>query len=106
MVTITGSPELRAAYALYERRPQIDAPPASHIEFLIDRSGDIRARWRPGYQMAEVDELIARIEAHYYRAIEFDSMDDFALGPRVKQAVLANYVVDHDGGNGTFLIPR
>jgi putative copper export protein/mono/diheme cytochrome c family protein len=48
VVTVTQSPEIRAAYALYERRPQVDTPPAPHIEFLIDRSGDIRARWRPG----------------------------------------------------------
>ncbi len=48
VVTVTQSPEIRAAYALYERRPQIDTPPAPHIEFLIDRGGDIRGRWRPG----------------------------------------------------------
>jgi putative copper export protein/mono/diheme cytochrome c family protein len=48
VVTVTQSPEIRATYALYERRPQIDTPSAPHIEFLIDRGGDIRARWRPG----------------------------------------------------------
>jgi hypothetical protein len=50
--------------------------------------------------------LIARIEAHYYSAMEFDSMDEFALGPRVKQAVLDNYRIDHEDDNGTFLVPR
>jgi hypothetical protein len=50
VVTITQSPEIRTAYALYERRPQVETAPASHIEFLIDRAGDIRARWRPGDQ--------------------------------------------------------
>jgi putative copper resistance protein D len=48
VVTVTQSPAIRAAYALYERRPQIETPPAMQIEFLIDRGGDIRARWRPG----------------------------------------------------------
>jgi putative copper resistance protein D len=48
LVTVTQSPAIRAAYALYERRPQVETPPVPHIEFLIDRDGDIRARWRPG----------------------------------------------------------
>ncbi|HWE74571.1 MAG TPA: copper homeostasis membrane protein CopD [Stellaceae bacterium] len=48
VVTVAQSPAIRAAYALYERRPQVETPTAPHIEFLIDRGGDIRARWRPG----------------------------------------------------------
>ncbi|HEX4192183.1 MAG TPA: copper homeostasis membrane protein CopD [Stellaceae bacterium] len=48
VVTVAQSPAIRAAYALYERRPQIETSPAPQIEFLIDRGGDIRARWRPG----------------------------------------------------------
>jgi putative copper resistance protein D len=48
VVTVMQSPAIRAAYALYERRPQVETPPAPHLEFLIDRSGEIRARWRPG----------------------------------------------------------
>lgn len=49
VVTISDSPDIRQVYALYEHRPQIeDEPPAAHIEFLIDRNGYIRARWRPG----------------------------------------------------------
>ena len=48
-IVLTDTPELRDAYALYDRRPQIeDAAPAAHIEFLIDRNDYIRARWRPG----------------------------------------------------------
>jgi putative copper resistance protein D len=49
VATITDAPAIRDAYALYERRPQIeDEAPAPHIEFLIDRDGYVRARWRPG----------------------------------------------------------
>jgi len=48
VLAVTRSPDIRAVYALYERRPQIDGAPAPHVEFLIDRVGDIRARWRPG----------------------------------------------------------
>ena len=49
VVAMTDAPSVRDAYALYERRPQIaELPPAPHIEFLIDRTGAIRARWRPG----------------------------------------------------------
>lgn len=50
--------------------------------------------------------LIGLIAARRYRAMEFDSMDDFALGPRVKEAVLANYRVDHESDAGIFLVPR
>jgi putative copper export protein/mono/diheme cytochrome c family protein len=49
VVTMTDAPAIRDAYALYERRPQLeDEAPAAHLEFLIDRDGYIRARWRPG----------------------------------------------------------
>src|SRR5580698_410666 len=44
--------------------------------------------------------LIRLIVGRRYRAMEFDSMDDFALGPRVKQAVLASYRVDHESDDG------
>jgi hypothetical protein len=50
--------------------------------------------------------LIRLIASRRYRAMEFDSMDDFALGPRVKDAVLANYRIDHEDDSGTFLLPR
>jgi hypothetical protein len=50
--------------------------------------------------------LVGEIEARRFTAMEFDSMDDFALGPRVKRAVLANYRVDHQDDSGTFLVPR
>jgi hypothetical protein len=50
--------------------------------------------------------LIGEIEARRFTAMEFDSLDDFALGPRVKRAVLANYRVDHEDDGGVFLAPR
>ena len=43
---VTADPEVPAAYALFERRKHRAA--ASHVEFLIDRSGRLRARWQPG----------------------------------------------------------
>lgn len=48
VVTVMQSPDIRSVYALYERRPQLETSPAPHVEFLIDRAGHIRARWRPG----------------------------------------------------------
>jgi putative copper resistance protein D len=68
VVAITQSPDIRAAYALYERRPQIDIAPAPHIEFLIDRADHIRARWRPGdtpdwTQLAALEREIAALTA-------------------------------------------
>lgn len=50
--------------------------------------------------------LVGEIEARRFTAMEFDSMDDFALGPRVKRAVLANYRVDHEDDGGVFLVRR
>jgi len=46
----------------------VPVPPAASVEQAISLARDTagrfyRARWRPGYQIAEVDELIARIEA-------------------------------------------
>jgi hypothetical protein len=50
--------------------------------------------------------LIRRVEARYYAAVEFDSLADFALGPRVRKAFDRFYRVDHADDNGTFLVPR
>ncbi len=56
---------------------------------------------------ARSDETLVRlVEARRFRAVEFDSMDDFALGPRVKDAFARNYRVDHEDDNGVFLVPR
>ncbi len=56
---------------------------------------------------ARSDEALVRlVDARYFRAVEFDSMDDFALGPRVKDAFARNYRVDHEDDEGVFLVPR
>jgi hypothetical protein len=52
------------------------------------------------------NELIDRIAIRRYAVIEFDSLDDFALTPRVKQALLHAYRVDHADDEGVFLVPR
>jgi hypothetical protein len=66
VVTITHSADIRSAYALYERRPQLETLPAPHIEFLIDGAGMIRARWRPGdmpdwTQLAALEREVAAL---------------------------------------------
>src|SRR5262249_31453006 len=50
--------------------------------------------------------LIREIEAHRYTAVQFDSLSDFALGPRGRRAFDRFYRVDHAGDNGAFLVPR
>ena len=50
--------------------------------------------------------LVRLIDAHYFRAIGFDTLDDFALGKSVRQAVMRAYRVDHSDENGVFLLPR
>jgi hypothetical protein len=52
------------------------------------------------------DDLIRAIESHAFATLEFDTLNPFALGPRVKAAVLANYRVDHADDDGVFLVPR
>jgi hypothetical protein len=52
------------------------------------------------------DALVRLIEGRRFRAVQFDSMDEFALGPRVKDAFARNYRVDHEDDDGVFLVPR
>ncbi len=52
------------------------------------------------------DDLIRLIERRHYAALEFDSLTDFALGPRVRKALLGSYRIDHEDENGVFLVPR
>jgi hypothetical protein len=52
------------------------------------------------------DVLVRLVDARYFRAVEFDSMDEFALGARVKQAFVRNYRIDHEDDEGVFLVPR
>jgi len=51
-------------------------------------------------------DLIRVIEGHHYAALEFDSLTDFALGSRVRKALLTSYRIDHEDENGVFLVPR
>lgn len=52
------------------------------------------------------DALVALIAGRRFGAVEFDSLDDFALTPRVKTALLANYRIDHEDDSGVFLVRR
>ena len=52
------------------------------------------------------DRLLRLIEARHYSVVEFDSLSDFALGPRVRRAFDRFYRVDHADENGVFLVPR
>ena len=51
-------------------------------------------------------DLIRRIEAHDFSVMEFDTLEPFALGPRVKAAVLKTYRIDHTNDEGVFFVPR
>ena len=51
-------------------------------------------------------DLIRQIEARAFSVMEFDTLEPFALGPRVKAAVLKNYQIAHSGDDGVFLVPR
>ena len=52
------------------------------------------------------NDLIRLIEGRRYAALEFDSLTDFALGPRVRKALAGSYRIDHEDENGVFLVPR
>jgi hypothetical protein len=52
------------------------------------------------------DALIQLISAKHYGAMEFDSLDEFALTPRAKLSLLNSYRVDHANDEGVFLVPR
>ena len=52
------------------------------------------------------DDLIRLIEGRHYAALEFDSLTDFALGARVRKALLGSYRIDHQDETGVFLVPR
>ncbi|MEI9929120.1 MAG: glycosyltransferase family 39 protein [Rhizomicrobium sp.] len=51
------------------------------------------------------DMLVHTLNDRRYAIIEFDSLDDFALTPRVKRALLGAYRVDHTDDEGVFLVP-
>jgi hypothetical protein len=50
-------------------------------------------------------DLIRRIGARDFSVMEFDTLEPFALGPRVKAAVFNNYRIDHTNDEGVFLVP-
>ncbi len=50
--------------------------------------------------------LARMIESRHFAVLQFESLDDFALGPRIRAAVLRQYRVDHNDDNGVFLVPR
>ncbi len=70
-VATEGAPDIVSTYALFARtrapegaRP--DAPMPGHMEFLIDRSGYLRARWLPGGPQpgwSDIKVLLAEIHA-------------------------------------------
>ena len=55
---------------------------------------------------ARDDALAARLAAVEFAAVEFDSLDDFALTPHVRDVLLAHYRVDHRDDTGVFLVRR
>ncbi len=52
------------------------------------------------------DLLVSLLKDKYYAAIQFDSLEPFALTKRVHDVLLANYRVAHTDDNGVFLVPR
>jgi hypothetical protein len=50
--------------------------------------------------------LVQAIAGKRFAAIEFDSLDNFALTPRIKQSLLKSYRIDHANDEGVFLVPR
>ena len=51
-------------------------------------------------------DLVRRLQAREFSALQFYSLTPLALGPKVRAALLANYRVDHEDDNGAFLIRR
>ena len=52
------------------------------------------------------DALIRAIQAREFAAIEFDTLDPFALTSRIRRALLYSYRVDHIDDGGVFLVPK
>ena len=51
-------------------------------------------------------DLVRQLQAREFSALEFYSLAPFALGPKVRATLLANYRVDHEDDNGVFLVRR
>jgi len=52
------------------------------------------------------DELVDLITKQHYAAIQFESLTDFPLTYRVRDALVKAYRVDHEDDLGVFLLPR
>jgi hypothetical protein len=50
--------------------------------------------------------FIAKLDAHEFRIIEFDSPAPFPFPPRVRDALARGYRVDHTDDDGVFLVPK
>jgi putative copper resistance protein D len=65
-IAVDGHREISEAYTLFGRARKAgpDPPRPSHIEFLIDRQGYLRARWLPGTEPGweDLDRLLAQVE--------------------------------------------
>jgi putative copper resistance protein D len=70
-VATEGAEDIVSTYALFRRTralegAQPNAPMPAHMEFLIDRSGYLRARWQPGGPQpgwSDIKVLLAEIQA-------------------------------------------
>jgi hypothetical protein len=51
-------------------------------------------------------DLIRQIDARAFAVMEFDALEPFALGPRVKAAVFKAYRIDHTDDDGVWLVPK
>jgi hypothetical protein len=51
-------------------------------------------------------DLIRQIDARAFAVMEFDTLEPFALGPRVKAAIFKAYRIDHTNDEGVFFVPR
>jgi hypothetical protein len=51
-------------------------------------------------------DLIRQIDARAFAVMEFDTLEPFALGARVKAAALRSYRLDHADDDGDWLVPK
>jgi hypothetical protein len=51
-------------------------------------------------------ELVALLNARHFQTIEFDALESFPFGTRALDALKQRYIVDHQNGEGVFLVPR
>lgn len=65
-IAVDGNREITEAYTLFRRTLESESVPPvpSHMEFLIDRQGYLRARWIPGesHGWADIPRLLREVE--------------------------------------------